>query len=58
MRITAGPSSTMKIVGMMHSSNGKRIFTGSFIALSSARWRRLILSSEAWIRSTRATGTP
>src|SRR5690349_17091699 len=42
MFMTAGPKRIMKRVGKMKKMSGKRIFTGIFIACSSARWRRFI----------------
>lgn len=45
--IAAGPSSTMNSAGKIHTTRGNRILTGSFNAVSSARWRRFILNSPA-----------
>ena len=58
MLIPAGPSTTMNRHGRMKITIGNRILTGSFIACSSACWRRLRRSSEAWICRVWATGTP
>ncbi len=38
--MAAGPMTTMKSAGRMQKINGKRIFTGTFCAISSARWLR------------------
>ena len=35
--MAAGPSSTMNTTGRMQITSGKMIFTGSFMAVSSAR---------------------
>ena len=42
----------------MKSTSGTVIRTGTFIAFSSARWRRFTRISRLWIRSTLPTGTP
>ena len=39
--IAAGPMITMNSAGRMQKISGKRIFTGTFCAISSARWRAL-----------------
>ncbi len=41
MLMTAGPMTAMKRHGRMKSTSGIMIFTGTFCACSSARWRRL-----------------
>ena len=42
----------------MQKISGTVIFTGTFCACSSARWRRLVRISEDWMRSTLAIGMP
>ena len=42
----------------MKSTSGTVIRTGTFIAFSSARWRRFTRISRLWILSTLPTGTP
>ncbi len=53
-----GPFAAMNKQGKMQKINGKRIFTGTFWACSSARCERLIRISRAWTRSTLAIGMP
>ena len=48
----------MKSAGRMHSISGMTIFTGTFMARSSACWRRLSRNSEDWTRRTWAIGMP
>ena len=56
--MAAGPRITMNSAGRMQKISGKRIFTGTFCASSSARCERLIRISRACTRSTLAMGMP
>ncbi|CAN5864547.1 hypothetical protein BH24ACT8_BH24ACT8_01170 [soil metagenome] len=48
----------MNSTGRMNRISGKITLTGICIAFSSARWRRLIRISWAWVDSTSAMETP
>ena len=54
MPIAAGPMTTMNSVGRMQKISGKRIFTGTFCADSSARWDRFVRPDEMaqWMSRT------
>ena len=56
--MTPGPMTAMNSVGRMQNISGKRIFTGTFWAFSSARWRRLTRISCDCMRSTWPMGIP
>ena len=58
MLSTAGPRITTNIAGKMKSAVGTSIFTGAFIARSSAATCRRLRDSSAWIRSIRPSGLP
>lgn len=49
---------TTSSAGKMHSTSGKTIFMGAFIAISAALWRRARRIVSAWTRSTRPIVTP
>ena len=56
--IAPGPTITTNRAGRMHRISGNTIFTGVCCAFASARWRRLIRSCWACVRSTLAIDTP
>ena len=56
--MTAGPTTMMSSAGRMQTMSGKVTLTGTFIAASSARWRRLTRISSACTRRTSEIDTP
>src|SRR6266568_145561 len=58
MEITPGPTMITSRAGNRQVTSGNMIFTGTFCARSSARWRRRTRISADCSRSTRATGMP